>query len=83
MNKLFQCSLEDSTSNIFSKNKNKTNSIILNDETKGKIWADLYGQVPQSVERRTLDVEVRGSKPAPRTGGGVGSHLTSPIWRDD
>ena len=38
-------------------------------------------QVAQSVER-LLDVEVRGSKPTLGTGGGVGSHLTSPIRRD-
>ena len=40
-------------------------------------------QVAQSVERRTLDVEVRESKPALGTGGGgVGSNLTSPIRRN-
>ena len=39
-------------------------------------------QVARSVERRTLDVEVQGSKPAMGTGGGFGSHLTSPIRRD-
>ena len=37
--------------------------------------------VAQSVERRTIEVEVRGSKPALGTGGGVGSHLTSLIRR--
>ena len=39
-------------------------------------------QVAQSIERWTLDVEVRGSKPALGTGSGVGCHLTSPIRRD-
>ena len=37
----------------------------------------------QSLERRALDVAGgRGSKLALGTGGGVGSHLTSPIRRD-
>ena len=43
---------------------------------------EMGSQVAQSVEHRTLDVEVRESKPALGTGGGVGSHLTSPIRRD-
>ena len=39
-------------------------------------------QVAQSVERRTLEVEVRGSKPALGPCGGVGAHLTSHIQWD-
>ena len=39
-------------------------------------------QVAQSIEHLTLEVEVQGSKPALGTGGGVGSHLISPIRRD-
>ena len=38
--------------------------------------------VAQSVELRTLEVEIWGSKSALDTGGGVGSHITSPIRRD-
>ena len=46
-------------------------------------YVELGRQVAQSVERRTLDVEVRGSNAGLGTGGGVGSHPTSPIRRDE
>ena len=36
----------------------------------------------ESVEHPTVEVEVWGSEPAPGTGGGVESHLTSPIRGD-
>ena len=36
-------------------------------------------QVPQSVERRTLEAEVRGLKPVLAPAGGSGFHVISPI----
>ena len=50
--------------------------------SKEKIFAFLGRQVAQSIERRSLDVEVWGSKPALGNGGGVRYHLTSPIRRN-
>ena len=53
----------------------KTTGVNLNVYFKGR-------QISKSVEPRTLEVGVPGSKPVLGTGDGVGSHLTIPIRRD-